>query len=57
MATTYSSPNIARELAKKIGKTGEPVKVDMKDTKEVGQFIRKVESAQRSAEHSKLVFK
>lgn len=57
MATTYSSPKIARELSKKFSKTGESVKVDMKYTKEVGRFIREVESAQRSAAHSKLVFK
>jgi len=32
-------------------------KVEMKHTKEIGSFIKKVESAQRAAANSKLVFK
>ena len=57
MTTTYSSPKIARELAKQFGTSGKPIKVEMKFTYEIGQFIKKVESAQQAAANSKLVFK
>ena len=57
MPTTYSSPKIARELTKQFGAAREPIKVEMKYTREVGQFIKKVESAQKAAANSKLVFK
>lgn len=57
MPTTYSSPKIARELTKQFGTSREPIKVEMKYTREIGLFIKKVESAQRAAANSKLVFK
>ena len=57
MPSTYSSPKIARELTKQFGTSGNPIKVEMKYTREIGSFIKKVESAQRSAASSKLVFK
>ena len=57
MPATYSSPRIARELTKKFGRSRDPVKVEMKYTKEIGQFIKKVESAQNAAANSTLVFK
>lgn len=57
MPTLYSSPKIARELRKQFGTSGEPIKVKMKYTREIGRFIKKVESAQRAAAKSKLVFK
>ena len=57
MTTTYSSTKIAGELTKRFGTSGKPIKVDMKFTREIGQFIKKVESAQRAAANSKLVFK
>ena len=57
MTTTYSSPKIARELTKQFGTSGKPIKVEMKFTREIGQFIKKVESAQQAAAKSKLVFK
>jgi len=57
MSTTYSSPKIAKELIRQFGTAGKPFKVDMKYTKEVGQFINKIESAQQSAAKSTLVFR
>ena len=57
MPATYSSPKIARELTKQFGTKGEPVRVKMRFTREIGGFIKKVESAQRAAPNSKLVFK
>jgi len=57
MPATYSSPKIARELTKQFGTKGEPVRVKMKFTREIGGFIKKVESAQQAAANSKLVFK
>jgi len=57
MTTTYSSLKIARELTKQFGMLGKPIKVEMKFTREIGQFIKKVESAQQAAAKSKLVFK
>ena len=57
MSTTYSSPKIARELTRQFGTSGEPIKVEMKFTHEIGQFIKKIESAQCAAANSKLVFK
>lgn len=53
---TYSSPEIAKELIKQFGTTG-TVKVEMKFTREIGEFIKKVESAQKAAANSKLIFK
>ena len=57
MTTTYSSPKLARELTKQFGTSGKSIKVKMKFTREIGQFIKKVESAQQAATNSKLVFK
>ena len=57
MSTTYSSPRIARELGRQFGTSRKPFKVEMKHTEEIGQFIKKVESAQRAATNSRLVFK
>ncbi len=57
MPATYSSPKIARELTKRFGTSRDPIKVEMKYTREIGQFIKKVESAQRAAANSRLVFK
>lgn len=54
---TYSSPKIARELKKQFGTSMKSIKVEMKYTREIGQFIKKVESAQNAAANSKLVFK
>lgn len=57
MATTYSSPKIARELCKQFSNVESTVKVKMQYTKEVGAFIRKVNAAQRKTAGSQQVFK
>ena len=57
MTNNYSSPKISRELTKQFGTSGQAIKVEMKFTREIGEFIKKVESAQQAAAESKLVFK
>ena len=57
MSNTYSSQKLTRELSKQFGDQVRPVKIEMKYTKEVGAFIRKVEEAHRATANSKLVFK
>ena len=57
MPKAYSSPRIAEELSKQFGTSSKPKKVEMKFVEEVGQFIKKVESAQKAAAKSKLRFK
>ena len=58
MATNYSSPKIARELTKHFGdRVGASIKADMRIAKQVNAFVAKVESAEKSAERSKLVFR
>lgn len=48
---------IAKVLTKQFGTLGKPIKVKMKFTYEIGQFIKKVESAQEAASTSHLRFK
>ncbi|MFW5802472.1 MAG: hypothetical protein ACOCWJ_01020 [Verrucomicrobiota bacterium] len=58
MATNYSSPRIAKELTKRFGeRVGKSMKADMRIAKQVNAFVAKVESAEKSAARSKLVFK
>lgn len=56
MATTYSSPKIARELSRKFGNHVKTVKVEMKFTREIGRFVQRVEAAHQRTASSKLVF-
>lgn len=55
--TTYASPKIAKALRKHFGDKVQTIQVEMKYTREVGAFIRKVESAHRATANSHLVFK
>jgi hypothetical protein len=57
MATTYSSPKIARELSKQFGNATKSVSVKMQYTQEVGSFIRKVTAAQCKTAGSQQLFK
>jgi hypothetical protein len=57
MATTYSSPRIARELGKQFADQATTVRVEMKYTREIGRFIQKVVSAHQRTARSKQVFK
>lgn len=55
--TTYSSPKIAKALSERFGTSRPSFKVEMKYTREVGAFIKKVQAAHRCTNDSKLVFK
>ncbi len=56
-ATTFTSPQIAQEIARVFGSDVKTFSVEMKHRKEVGSFVRKIESAHKRAEKSKLVFR
>ena len=56
MPNVYSSPKIAREMVRRFGKKAQTVRVEMKYTREVGNFIRSVESAHKNTEKSTRVF-
>jgi hypothetical protein len=53
---TCSSPEIAKVLTERFGTSRKPIKVEMKFTREIGEFIKKVESAQKAADRSNLIF-
>lgn len=55
--TTYANSGIAEELRRQFGNAAKSVKVEMRYTKEIGDFINRVESAQRMTKGSKLTFK
>jgi len=57
MVAIHSSQKIEQALSQQFKPLRGPFKVKMRNTKEIGLFIKKVESAQRAAENSKLVFK
>ena len=54
--TTFGNADLARKMAMQFGTGSQPVKVDMRYTKEVQNFIRKVEEAHQKAASSALVF-
>ncbi len=54
--TTFGNADLAMKMAMQIGTSSQPVKVDMRYTKEVQTFIRKVEEAHQKAAKSTLVF-
>lgn len=56
-ATTYSSPKIAKAFSKQFGKDIKAAKVEMKYQNEIGNFIKKVENAQRLTANSQTTFK
>ena len=56
MSKTSISAKIAEELRKKLGEPKKSFKVKMKYTKEIGEFIKKIEKAQQSSRNSKLKF-
>ena len=53
---SYASPKIAKDLVKVFGDSTSAVRVTMRTAKDVPQFIRKVESAQKKAAKSRLRF-
>ena len=54
---TYSSPKIAKAFSKQFGKAVKAVRVEMKYKDEIGNFIKKVENAQRLTVNSQTTFK
>ena len=54
---THASSRIAEELRRQFGNAAKTVKVEMRYTKEMGDFFNRGESAQRMTKGSKLTFK
>ena len=52
---TFGNADLAKKMATQFG-SGQAVKVDMRYTKEVQTFIRKVEEAHQKVANSTLVF-
>lgn len=57
METTYASPKIASALRERFGNKVQPVKVEMKFAKPLGDFIRRVNAAHQATDNSQLSFK
>jgi len=57
METNYASPMIASALRKQFGNKVQPVNVEMKYAKPLGDFIRRVNAAHQATNKSQLVFK
>lgn len=53
---TFGNAALAKKVASQFGVSRESVQVEMRYTKEVQEFILKVEEAHAKAENSKLVF-
>ncbi len=56
-ASAHSESKIAKAFREHFGDKVQTIQVKMKYTREVGTFIRKVESAHRATANSHLVFK
>ena len=54
---TFTSPKIAKEITRVFGVEAKTFTVEMKHRRVVGDFVRKIESAHKRAEKSKLVFR
>jgi hypothetical protein len=52
----FTSPKIAREMARVFGSDAKTFTVEIKHRRVVGDFVRKIEAAHKRAEKSKLVF-
>lgn len=51
---TFGNADLAKKIVSQFGTTREAVKVEMRYTKEVQAFIRKVDEAHKKAAESKL---
>lgn len=56
-ALRFTSPEIAKEMAKLFGDKAKTVPVEIKFAQQAGVFVRKIENAHKQAAKSKLVFK
>lgn len=54
--TTFGNTDLAKKIASQFGKSHETVKVEMRYTKEVQTFLRKIDEAHEKAANSKLIF-
>lgn len=55
--TVFTSPKIAKEMARLFGSEAKTFKVEIKHRRVVGDFVRKIEAAHKGAEKSKLIFR
>lgn len=53
---TFTSPKIAKKVARVFGAEAKTFKVPIRHRRVVGNFVRKIEAAHRRAEKSKLLF-
>ncbi|ADH86510.1 hypothetical protein DaAHT2_1828 [Desulfurivibrio alkaliphilus AHT 2] len=53
---TFGNADLAKEIASQFGTTQETVKVKMRYTKEVRDFLNKIDEAHRKAAESELTF-
>lgn len=54
--TRFTSPNIAKEMARVFGSETKTFSLQIQHRKVVGDFVRKIEAAHKRAENSKHVF-
>lgn len=57
MPEVYSAQKTATELRKQFSDRTKRVRVQMKYSKEVGRFLKKIKSAHKSTDESELIFK
>lgn len=53
---TFGNADLAKKIASQFGTNQDTVKVEMRYTKEVQAFLRKIDEAHEKAANSKLVF-
>jgi len=53
---TFGNADLAKKIASQFGTTQETVKIEMRYTKVVQNFIRKIDEAHQKAAESKLTF-
>ncbi|MDD4116917.1 MAG: hypothetical protein PHI39_01735 [Kiritimatiellae bacterium] len=54
---TFTSPQIAQKVARVFGTRVKTFKVPIRHRRVVGNFVRKIETAHKRAENSKLIFR
>jgi head-tail adaptor len=53
---TFGNADLAKKIASQFGTSQDTVKVEMRYTKEVQAFLRKIDEAHEKAANSKLLF-
>ena len=54
--TQFASPKIAKEMKKVFGSEAKTFSIKLKHKKAVGDFVRKIEKANKNTEKSTIVF-